>query len=241
MELAGFIMKMTGWPRSGLCPSQPGTLRPSQRTKAHQERCGGKNLCPTHPAIRPWQAVSGTSSKPPSTRQPAHISSRTIEPTPSTSADGPRSGTRDFGGAGSISTTSGFLAALAFDLADRSLGDRCRLSSVSVNDGRVSPMANAIFPCCVTVNPSSSRCGSPRLFACTPSKSLRKASRMGISCSLSFSTSTNRRLSTCLAGSTIGYLVISHPFALGATVVPFLAEPGQVGRTTQRCRETRGH
>jgi hypothetical protein len=48
-------------------------------------------------------------------------------------------------------------------------------------------------------------------------------------------------LSTCLAGSTIGYLVISHPFDLGATVVPFLAEPGQVGRTTQRCRETRGH
>jgi hypothetical protein len=43
MELASLIMKITGWPRSGVCSSQSGTLRPSQRTQAHQERCGGKN------------------------------------------------------------------------------------------------------------------------------------------------------------------------------------------------------
>ena len=131
-----------------------------------------------------------------SSTKPPHVSSRTIERTSSTAADGPRSGTGDFGGAGSISTTSGFLAALALDLGVRLPGDRCRLSSVSVNDGRVSPTANAISPCSVTVNPTSSRCGSPRLFACTPSKTLRNASRMGISWSLSSSTSTHRRVPT---------------------------------------------
>ena len=127
-----------------------------------------------------------------------------------TSADRRATGSRDSGRGGSISTTSGCLPAPDFAV-DRALGDRGRLSSVSVKVGRASPTVNAIVPCSVIVSPSSSRCNSPRLRARAPSNTLRKASRIGMSCSLNVSTSIARGTSFLLSVLKVGYRFIRIP------------------------------
>jgi hypothetical protein len=89
-----------------------------------------------------------------------------------------------------ISTTSRFLAALDLDVAGRVAAARCRLPSVSVSDGLMSSEGKAIIPSSVTTSPTSNLWSSPRLFTGAPSNIVRRASRMGLSCSLKLSTST---------------------------------------------------
>jgi hypothetical protein len=91
-----------------------------------------------------------------------------------------------------ISTTSRFLAAPDLDVAERVAGARWRVPSVSVSVGLIPSEGKAIIPSAVTTSPTSSLWSSPRLFAGAPSKSVRRASRMGLSCSLKLSTSTPR-------------------------------------------------
>ena len=91
-----------------------------------------------------------------------------------------------------ISTTSRFLAVPDFDAAERVAGARCRLPSVSVSAGLMSSDGKARIPSCVTTSPTSSLWSSPRLFAGVPSKMVRRASTMGLSCSLKLFTSTPR-------------------------------------------------
>src|SRR4029450_5330965 len=91
-----------------------------------------------------------------------------------------------------VSTTSGFLVAPDFDVAERVAGARCRVPSVSVSVGLMSSDGKARMPSCVTTSPTSSLWSSPRLFAGAPSKIVRRASRMGLSCSLQVSTCTPR-------------------------------------------------
>jgi hypothetical protein len=91
-----------------------------------------------------------------------------------------------------ISTTSRFLAAPDLDVAERVAGARWRVPSVSVIVGLMPSDGKAIIPSAVTTSPTSSMWSSPRLFAGAPSKSVRRASRMGLSCSLKLSTSTPR-------------------------------------------------
>ena len=110
-----------------------------------------------------------------------------------------------------ISTTSRFLAALDLDVGERVAGARCLLPSVSVSDGLMFPEGKATTPSCVTTSPTSSSLSSPRLFAGAPSKIVRRASRMGLSCSLKLSTSTPRGRSRALSVvRTTGYNAIDQ-------------------------------
>ena len=110
-----------------------------------------------------------------------------------------------------ISTTSGFLVAPDFDVAERVAGARCRVPSVSVSVGLMSSDGKARIPSCVTTSPTSSLWSSPRLFAGAPSKMVRRASRMGLSCSLKLSTSTPRGYADRLwVVCTTGYVAIDQ-------------------------------
>jgi hypothetical protein len=112
-----------------------------------------------------------------------------------------------------ISTTSRFLDGLDLDVAERIAGARCRLPSVSVSDGLMSSEGKARIPSCVTTSPTSSLWSSPRLFAGAPSKIVRRASRIGLSCSLKLSTSTPRGYADRLSVvRTTEYVAIDRSF-----------------------------
>src|SRR5262245_60351665 len=89
-----------------------------------------------------------------------------------------------------ISTMSRFLAVRDLGIGGRVA--RGRHPIVRVSDGFMSSEGKAIIPSSVTTSPTSNLLTSPRLFAGAPSKIVRSASRMGLSCSLKLSTSTPR-------------------------------------------------
>jgi hypothetical protein len=142
-----------------------------------------------------------------------------------------------------ISTTSRFLAAPDLDVAERVAGARCRVPSVSVSAGLMSSDGKARIPSCVTTSPTSSLWSSPRLLAGTPSKIVRRASRMGLSCWLKLSTSTPRGYADRLSVvRTTEYVAIDQsPIALTATYFSLTLpgsranDPSAVGRQGRDC------